>query len=212
MAKNIRKLDSVQYDVKFLAEQDRSWKEINEYLTDKYGRSYRKQNLLEDIRKYKDKKLDAEKARKAIPIKYRKELDIREHILGVHVTYVGDAELVKVKPSEGEISTYIEIIKEWIEDQKDQKDQKKAYGSLDFFLGTKENLEGHLDIISKSENIASYFLIHTAHPAKVFSAITKVILSSSISASWVEKLVAVGNISSSKSFKNSVNKLKGELD
>ena len=209
MARNIRKLDNVQYDVKFMAEQDRSWKEINDYLTDKYGRSYRKQNLLEDIRTYKDKKLDAEKARKAIPIKYRKELDVREHILGLHVTYVEDAERIKVKPSDGELSTYIEIVKEWVEDQ---KEQKRAYGNLNFFLGTKENLEGHLDIISDSENIASYFLIHTAYPAKIFSAITKIILSSNISTSWIEKLVIVGNISSSKSLKNSVNKLKGELD
>ena len=209
MPKNpFRARPEVQADVLRWTLEGRPVSEVTNFLQEKYGKAYRKQNLLEDMRFYLQRQKDEEKARKAIPRKYRKEEDKREHLL-IYMTderkQAGDSDFVRLRPTnvqtvEKELKYVKEILGEPIS-------QTRIYFSVHTSIGTKQNLEVKLQMARQFSNVQYWSIIPTNDSARILRTLSNFSVSRHSTRPWIEGLYTLGSTSKVSSFQKLVKKV-----
>ena len=213
MPKNpFRARPEVQADVLRWSLEGRPVSEITNFLQEKYGKAYRKQNLLEDMRLYQQKVKDAERARKAIPRKYRKEEDKREHIL-LYISdsrrKAGDSDAVRHRPSardRREVYRETEQLKELYESERDAT-RTKVYFTIGMMIGTLHNLEIRLQMLRDFNNVQQWAMIPTEDSARVLQAMRAFATDNDAVKPWVHTLQQVAQTSRTSSFQKLVKKV-----
>lgn len=184
---NLRSNIDAQKIVKSLTIQGKSVTEITKELKQTFGKAYRKQNILEDMRKYSGKKIDKEiTKRKYTPRKY-----VKDYILMLFISI-----LPTFRPIE-EVNLYDILV---TEEQKEENIQElkrlmeveptKFYWTLEYHVGKEEDLKNYLEIIKESSHVDAYSFISSDYPNQVI--VTSIYLLnqiiSQVNPSWQESL------------------------
>ena len=213
MSKNpFRARPEVQADVLRWSLEGRPVSEITNFLQEKYGKAYRKQNILEDMRLYQQKAKDAERARKAIPRKYRKEEDKREHIL-LYISdtrrKAGDSDALQYRPSahdRGSVHREIEQLKDLCESERNAA-RTKVYFTVGMVIGTSHNLEIKLQILKAVNNVQQWAMIPTEDSARVLQTIRAFATDNDAVKPWLHTLQQVALTSRTSSFQKLVKRV-----
>ena len=211
-----RDRQEVQADVQRWTLDKRSVSEITSFLQDTYGKAYRKQNLLEDMRKFQQRELDLVKAARAVPKKYRKEPDKREHLLIYTVDKRGqpgrsdeeDSLDIRVRGnSKATVKQVLPIIRNMLQREQTSSQSKSFYFSVHMLVGQKEELEARLSMIREVENVVQWAMTPTENSAQVLSMITENFGDMQNTLPWIGELNTVALTSRVPSFQKLVKKV-----
>ncbi len=210
-----RDRQEVQDDVLRWTLDKRSASEITSFLQDKYGKAYRKQNILEDMRKYQQRELDLVKAARSVPKKYRKEPDKREHLLIYTVDKRGqpgwsDEDTLDLRVrgnSKATVKQGLSTIRNMLQREQTSGQSKAFYFSVHMLVGQKEELEARLIMIQEVENVVQWAMTPTENSAQVLSMITENFGDMQNTLPWIGELNTVALTSRVPSFQKLVKKV-----
>ena len=203
---NLRDNIDAQKIVESMTIQGKSVTEITKELKQKFGKAYRKQNLLEDMRTYSGKKIDKEiTKRKYTPRKY-----VKDYILMLFISI-----LPTFRPIE-EVNLYDILV---TEEQKEENIQElkrlmeveptKSYWTLEYHVGKEEDLKNYLEIIKESSHVDAYSIISSDYPNQVI--VTSIYLLnqiiSQINPSWQESLRMTLHSVKNEEYRNHIRRL-----
>ena len=204
-----RDRQEVQDDVLRWTLDKRSASEITSFLQDKYGKAYRKQNILEDMRIYQKRQLDNEKVKKSIPIKYRKDFqDIREHILFYLTSTISTPESGTFIQVKGYYKDTVNVgIDKLRKRMQISHKTDTIYLKMTVIIGKKEELLSHLFMAREVEAVMLWSIIPTENTAMVLSTINRNFNHTENIIPWYADLQQVGHTSKVASFKKMVRKV-----
>lgn len=203
---NLRSNIDAQKIVESLTIQGKSVTEITKELKQTFGKAYRKQNILEDMRKYSGKKIDKEiTKRKYTPRKY-----VKDYILMLFISI-----LPTFRPIE-EVNLYDILV---TEEQKEENIQElkrlmeveptKFYWTLEYHVGKEEDLKNYLEIIKESSHVDAYSFISSDYPNQVI--VTSIYLLnqiiSQVNPSWQESLRMTLHSVKNEEYRNHIRRL-----
>lgn len=206
-----RDRQEVQADVLRLAIDRKPVSDITNFLQEKYGKAYRKQNLLEDIRRYQQRELDLAKAAKAVPRKYRKEDDRREHLLIYMVDKRGtirESSNIRLGGGgAGVVKSEISQLRNIYQKEQEQATPKRIYFEVYMVVGGRQELEIKLELLREVNNIQYWSIIPTEDSARVLHTISKFTANMESTQPWLGTLQQAGRDSRTLSFQKLVRKV-----
>lgn len=202
--RDFRRRPEVQAFVEQHTLAGRSASAIIRSMQEEFGRGYRRQDVLADMRKIQERVLDVERAQKAIPRKYRKAVDPREHLLIYRDSFlaVKDEAIQLRARGVGTVKQEVEAFRRL--SQRRGIEKQKFYYKIYLFVGTKENLESKLETAREAAHIDRWALVPSSDSARVFNLLSQFALDRDTTPPWLNDLQMAAELSRTPSFQKLV--------